>query len=51
MQVLDLEGIAKHRGSAFGNFGTGTGTGTGRERDHHHQPTNTQFRNNLAMAW
>jgi tRNA 2-selenouridine synthase len=38
-QVLDLEGIAHHRGSAFGDLG---------QPD---QPTNEQFENNLFDAW
>lgn len=38
-QVIDLEGIAHHKGSAFG--------GIGQDR----QPTNEQFENNLAYHW
>lgn len=38
-QVIDLESIACHRGSAFGHLGTGP------------QPGNEQFENNLADAW
>ncbi len=35
-QVIDLEGLAKHKGSAFGNL------------DDHEQPSNEQFENALA---
>lgn len=35
--VVDLEGLAKHKGSAFGNL------------DDHHQKTTEQFENDLAM--
>jgi tRNA 2-selenouridine synthase len=38
-QVLDLEGHAHHKGSAFGSLG---------QED---QPTNEQFENNLACDW
>ncbi len=38
-QVLDLEGLAKHKGSAFGGIGQGD------------QPTVEQFGNNLHQAW
>ncbi len=38
-QILDLEGCANHKGSAFGAMG---------ERP---QPTNEQFENNLADLW
>ncbi len=38
-QVIDLEGIAHHRGSAFGSIGKPQ------------QPTNEQFENVLALAW
>ena len=38
-QVLDLEGLAHHNGSAFGFVG------------HGHQPTNQQFGNNVAVEW
>ena len=38
-QFLDLEGVAHHRGSSFGQIGQGT------------QPTNEQFENNLAVDW
>jgi len=38
-QVLDLEGIALHKGSAFGNL------------DLDEQPTNEQFENNLYDTW
>lgn len=36
-QVLDLESLAKHRGSSYGSLGK--------------QPTNEQFENNLALQW
>ncbi|MFT4553483.1 MAG: tRNA 2-selenouridine synthase [Chlamydiales bacterium] len=36
-QVLDLEGLANHRGSAFGKVGE--------------QPTSEQFENNIAIKW
>lgn len=35
--VIDLEGIANHRGSVFGNLGT--------------QPQQTMFENNLSYTW
>lgn len=38
-QVMDLEGVAHHRGSAFGYLGQEP------------QPTNEQFENNLYMLW
>ena len=38
-QVLDLEGIANHKGSAFGSLGQDK------------QPTNEQFENNLFDIW
>jgi len=38
-QVIDLEGIAHHKGSAFGSIGQEV------------QPTNEQFENNLAREW
>ena len=38
-QVLDLEGLANHNGSAFGFVG------------HGEQPTNQQHGNNVAVAW
>jgi tRNA 2-selenouridine synthase len=38
-QVLDLEGIANHKGSAFGALGQ------------QEQPTTEQFENNLAERW
>ena len=38
-QVLDLENIAHHKGSAFGDLGQ------------ENQPTNEQFENNLFQAW
>ncbi len=38
-QILDLEGIAHHKGSAFGAIGQ------------EEQPTNEQFENNLALEW
>ena len=38
-QTLDLENIANHRGSAFGDLGLGE------------QPTQQQFENNLSMNW
>jgi len=38
-QFVDLEGIAHHKGSAFGSIG---------ETE---QPTNEQFENNLAFRW
>lgn len=38
-QFIDLEGIAHHKGSAFGAIG---------EKD---QPSNEQFENNLAKEW
>ncbi|WP_340111773.1 tRNA 2-selenouridine(34) synthase MnmH [Maribellus mangrovi] len=38
-QFLDIEGIAHHRGSAFGTLGQEA------------QPSNEQFENNLADAW
>jgi len=38
-QVIDLEGLAHHKGSAFGDLGQ------------EHQPTNEQFENNLFEEW
>lgn len=38
-QVIDLEGLASHRGSSFGALGLPA------------QPTNEQFENQLALAW
>jgi tRNA 2-selenouridine synthase SelU len=38
-QVIDLEGLAHHNGSAFGFVGHGA------------QPTNQQFGNNVAVEW
>jgi tRNA 2-selenouridine synthase len=38
-QVIDFEGLAKHRGSAFGGI------------DQAPQPTNEQFENNLFWLW
>lgn len=38
-QVLNLEGVARHKGSVFGGLGMD------------HQPTNEQFENDLAAAW
>lgn len=38
-QVIDLEGIASHRGSAFGSYGMGP------------QPTSQQFQNDLFGQW
>lgn len=38
-QFLDIEGIANHKGSAFGHLGQEP------------QPSNEQFENNLADAW
>jgi tRNA 2-selenouridine synthase len=38
-QIIDLEGIAHHKGSAFGTIGQQP------------QPTNEQFENNLAQEW
>lgn len=38
-QVMDLEGLAQHKGSVFGGLGQGA------------QPTQEQFENDLAMAW
>lgn len=38
-QVIDLEALAHHRGSAFGGIGQGE------------QPTTEQFQNNLHHAW
>jgi tRNA 2-selenouridine synthase len=38
-QVIDLEGLAHHKGSAFGWLGQGA------------QPTTEQFENNLAERW
>lgn len=38
-QIIDLEGIAHHKGSAFGTIGQLP------------QPTNEQFENNLASEW
>ncbi|TRX66332.1 tRNA 2-selenouridine(34) synthase MnmH [Carboxylicivirga sp. M1479] len=39
LQVLDLEGLASHKGSAFGNIGMAK------------QPTTEQFENNLFWEW
>ena len=38
-QVIDLEALARHKGSAFGDLGEAA------------QPTQEQFENDLAMAW
>ncbi len=38
-QVIDLEGLANHRGSAFGHIGLGN------------QPSHEQFENRLALEW
>ena len=38
-QIIDLEALANHRGSAFGGIGQGE------------QPTTEQFQNNLHRAW
>ena len=38
-QTLDLEGLARHKGSVFGGLGEGE------------QPTQEQFENDLAAAW
>jgi tRNA 2-selenouridine synthase len=38
-QVLDLEGLASHRGSSFGSLGLPP------------QPTNEQFENEIALRW
>ena len=38
-QIIDIEGLANHKGSVFGHLG---------ERE---QPTNQQFENELAMEW
>lgn len=38
-QIIDLEGLANHKGSAFGH--------TGKNK----QPTNEQFENNLYQVW
>lgn len=38
-QVIDLEGLANHKGSAFGSLGEDN------------QPTNEQFENMLAILW
>ena len=38
-QVIDLEGVANHNGSAFGFVG------------HTEQPTNQQYSNNIAIEW
>jgi len=38
-QIIDLEGLANHKGSAFGTIGQEP------------QPTNEQFENNLAKEW
>ncbi|MFC2101593.1 tRNA 2-selenouridine(34) synthase MnmH [Bacteroidota bacterium] len=38
-QVIDLEGLASHKGSAFGGIGLPS------------QPTNEQFENNLYQLW
>ena len=37
--VIDLEGMANHKGSAFGSLGMGA------------QPSNEQFENDLALVW
>jgi tRNA 2-selenouridine synthase len=37
--AVDLEGLARHKGSAFGQLGESA------------QPTQTQFENDLALAW
>ena len=37
--IVDLEGLAHHKGSAFGNLGEAP------------QPTQAQFENSLALAW
>ncbi|MDR9502515.1 MAG: tRNA 2-selenouridine(34) synthase MnmH [Desulfurivibrionaceae bacterium] len=39
LQILDLEGVANHKGSAFGHI------------NEKPQPTNEQFENNLFQAW
>jgi tRNA 2-selenouridine synthase len=38
-QIIDLEGLANHKGSAYGHIGQ------------QEQSTNEQFENNLAQAW
>lgn len=38
-QIIDLEQLANHRGSSYGNLGQPP------------QPTNEQFRNNIAIIW
>ena len=38
-QIIDIEGLANHKGSVFGHLGEGE------------QPTNQQFENELAMEW
>jgi tRNA 2-selenouridine synthase len=38
-QIIDLEGLARHRGSVFGGLGRGD------------QPTQQQFENELALQW
>ena len=38
-QIIDLEGLARHRGSVFGGLGR------------HTQPTQQQFENELALQW
>lgn len=38
-QVIDLEGLANHKGSAFGSLGE------------NEQPTNEQYENTLAILW
>ncbi|MEB3884208.1 tRNA 2-selenouridine(34) synthase MnmH [Lyngbya sp. CCY1209] len=38
-QILDLEGLARHRGSSYGSLGQPP------------QPTNEQFWNQIAIAW
>jgi tRNA 2-selenouridine synthase len=40
LQILDLEGLANHKGSAFGSIG-----------QEGEQPSNEQFENNLAEEW
>ncbi|HIA67994.1 TPA: hypothetical protein EYN98_18485 [Candidatus Poribacteria bacterium] len=38
-QIIDIEGLANHKGSVFGHLGE------------EEQPTNQQFENELAMEW
>jgi hypothetical protein len=48
-QVIDLEGLARHRGSAFGWVGNQwEGRGVSELAD---QPSTEQFGNELALAW